>query len=168
MELFIILTLEEEIGILRQNSSNVVMCRIDMEVLFCCCVSCCNFCLIMEMTVSTGTDVKRPSHHMMWCISLPHTSWIWCDLQSVVCSWCDEGNSLPLALGYKPTPWPWHMWSYPNWILWAQSKCYICVFLVAIDFWEVWTYWVKPFMSSLLLPVPWYSWVSWWVCFYVC
>ena len=61
MDLFIILTLEEENGIFRQNSSNVVMCCKDVGVLFCSCLSCCNFCLIMEMAGSTGTDMQRAS-----------------------------------------------------------------------------------------------------------
>ena len=47
MHVSIILTLEEVIGIFRQNCSNVVMFCIDMEVLFCSCMSCCNFNLIM-------------------------------------------------------------------------------------------------------------------------
>ena len=59
MDLFIILTLEEEIGIFRQNSSNVVMCCIDMEAVFSSCISCCSFYLMMKMAGSTGTDVTR-------------------------------------------------------------------------------------------------------------
>ena len=59
IDVFIILTLEGEKGIFRQNSSNVVMCCMDMEVLFCSCVPCCNICLMLEMAGSTRTDVKR-------------------------------------------------------------------------------------------------------------
>ena len=65
MDLFIILTLEMEVHILRKNSSklrknssNVVICCMDMDVLLCNCESC-NFCLIMEMAGSSGTNVKR-------------------------------------------------------------------------------------------------------------
>ena len=44
MGLFIILTLEEEKGIFRQDSSDVVMCCMEMVALLCSCGSCCNFC----------------------------------------------------------------------------------------------------------------------------
>ena len=60
MYLYIILTLEEEVGIFfRKNSSNVVMCCMDVEVLLWSFGSCCSLCLMMEMAGSTGTDVKR-------------------------------------------------------------------------------------------------------------
>ena len=59
MDLIIILTLEEEVGIFSQNSSNAVMCHMDKEVLLCNCGSCCSFCVMMGMA---STDVKRPHH----------------------------------------------------------------------------------------------------------
>ena len=59
MDLFIILTLEEELGIFRQNSSNAVICCVDMKILPHSCESCCNCCLMMEISGSTGIDVKR-------------------------------------------------------------------------------------------------------------
>ena len=43
MNLYIILSLKEEIGIFQKNSNNVVICHIDREVMFCSCVSCRNF-----------------------------------------------------------------------------------------------------------------------------
>ena len=58
MNLFIILTIEENMGIFKQDFSSMVMCCMDMEVLLCSCGPCCNFCLMMGMAGSTGTDVK--------------------------------------------------------------------------------------------------------------
>ena len=51
----------------RHYSSNVVMCWICIEVLYCSYVSSCSFGLIMDMARSNGTDVKRAftSCHMM-------------------------------------------------------------------------------------------------------
>ena len=59
MDMLIILIFEEEIGFLRHNSSNVIMCCMDMEVLLCSYDSFCNFYLVMEVAGFTGTDVKR-------------------------------------------------------------------------------------------------------------
>ena len=59
IDLYIILTMEEEIGILRHNSNNVVMCCMGIEDLLCSWKSCYNFCLMMEMAGSTGKDVER-------------------------------------------------------------------------------------------------------------
>ena len=59
MYLFIILTLEEEKGVLRQNSNSAMMCCIDMDVLRCIWVSCSHLYVMMEIAVSAGTYVKR-------------------------------------------------------------------------------------------------------------
>ena len=45
--------------VVRQNSSRVVICCIDMLVLCGTVGSCCNFCLTICMDGVTGTDVKR-------------------------------------------------------------------------------------------------------------
>ena len=59
MYLFIILTLECEKGILRQNSSRITILQINKEVLLVICGSCCSLPQMMSRTGSTGTDVKR-------------------------------------------------------------------------------------------------------------
>ena len=59
MYLFIILTLEEEISVLGQNSSNLIICWIDMLVLWGSVGSCDSFCCTICMEGSTGTDVNR-------------------------------------------------------------------------------------------------------------
>ena len=59
MDLFIILTQKRKYVFFRQDSRNVVICYMDMEVLLCTCEPCCNFCLMIEMTGSTGRYIKR-------------------------------------------------------------------------------------------------------------
>ena len=44
MNLFIILTLEEEVSVFKQNSSNMTICWMDMLILWGNVGSCCNFC----------------------------------------------------------------------------------------------------------------------------
>ena len=58
MDLFKILTLEEGVGISMQNSSKVMICWIDMEILGGCRGSYSTFFLMMKMAGSTGMDVK--------------------------------------------------------------------------------------------------------------
>ena len=57
--LFIILTLEEKVYVLRQNSRTVTVCCMDMLVLLGKCWVWCNFCLTMLMEGSKGNVVKR-------------------------------------------------------------------------------------------------------------
>ena len=45
--------------LVRQNSSKVVICCIDMLVLCGSVGACCNFCLTICMDGATGADVKR-------------------------------------------------------------------------------------------------------------
>ena len=59
MYLFIILTLEGEVLVLRQNSSNLIICWMDMLVLWGSVGSCDNFCCTICMEGSTETDVNR-------------------------------------------------------------------------------------------------------------
>ena len=59
MDLIIIPTLKEENVFCRQNSSNVVMCCMDIEVMLCSCEAYCSFCLMMEIVGCTGADMKR-------------------------------------------------------------------------------------------------------------
>ena len=59
LDLFLILTLEEEVCLFRQNSRSVTNCCMDMLVLCGSCGYCCNFCLTMLMEGSMGTEVKR-------------------------------------------------------------------------------------------------------------
>ena len=72
----------------RQNSSNVVICYMDMEVLLYSCESCCNFYLMMAIAGSTGTDVKRALTSWMKCTLLDLTGWTQYVLNNVWCSWC--------------------------------------------------------------------------------
>ena len=58
MNLFVILTLEQEIGVLRQNHNRVMMWCMDMGVLWRP-ESCSNLFLIMVIAGSTGSDVNR-------------------------------------------------------------------------------------------------------------
>ena len=44
---------------LRENSNNVVLCHMDMDVLLLSSVSCFNIIVVMVMAGSTATDVSR-------------------------------------------------------------------------------------------------------------
>ena len=67
MDLLKILTLEGEVGILRQYSSKVVICWIDLEVLWGSRGSCSSFFLMKEIAVFTVTNVKRALTSHLHC-----------------------------------------------------------------------------------------------------
>ena len=121
MHIFIILTLEEEIGVLRHNSNRVVMYCISLDVLRCSYVSCFNLWLIMEIARSTGTVVKKAFYHKMKCIPLSQDWWIWHGPQSPGCSWYNVRNVLQMTWGCWPSPWPPDRWLYPTWILYGPD-----------------------------------------------
>ena len=58
MDLFKILTLEEEVGILSQNSSKVFICGIDTDILLGSRESCSSILWTMEIAGSAVTNVK--------------------------------------------------------------------------------------------------------------
>ena len=59
MDLFIILTVEEELGVLRQNYRSVTIWGVDIWVLCCSVGSCVSLCLTMFIGGSTGTEVNK-------------------------------------------------------------------------------------------------------------
>ena len=59
MDLFIIISLEEEVCAFEAKSRGVTVCVMDMLDLCVRSGSCCNFCLTMLMEGSMGTEVKR-------------------------------------------------------------------------------------------------------------
>ena len=66
MYLFIILSLEEEVCVLRQNSSNGIMCKMDMLVLLGKEWSCCHFCLAMLMEGSLIFSLRPDDAASVW------------------------------------------------------------------------------------------------------
>ena len=58
MNLFIIVTLEQEKGVLRQNPRRAVILGIEMDVLFRSSAYCCSLFLMMLVAGSSGTDIN--------------------------------------------------------------------------------------------------------------